>query len=63
MWTTDLLTLFMYMSEMFPQVLIDHVDSNGIVHCTSFHKVDLFMFKARHDKMEYLAEIFNADPT
>ena len=62
MWTDDLLMLLTYMNKFFPNVLIDHIDRSGIIHCTSFHKIDLFMFKARPDKMIYLLEVLNADP-
>lgn len=62
MHTDDLILLLLLMNEYYPNVLISHIDPNGIVYCTSFHKVDLFLFRAHKNKLEYLAEIFSQDP-
>lgn len=63
MLTDDLLMLLTYINHYYPDVLIDHIDNDGIVYCSGFHKIDLFMFRARTDKADYLAGIFSKDPT
>ena len=62
MLTDDLLMLLTYINNYYPDVLIDHIDNDGIVYCSSFHKIDLFMFRARTDRADYLAGIFSKDP-
>ena len=59
MWARDLIHLLNVLATNFPNVLIDHIDENGIVHCTSFHKISLrqFLDAPATGKVDYLRHV------
>lgn len=53
MWTQDLMYLLETMNKVAPDVLIDHIDNNGIIYTTNFKKISLRGFlDTRWDEKE-----------
>lgn len=53
MWTQDLMYLLETMNKVAPNVLIDRIDSNGIIYTTNFKRISLKgFFDARWNEKE-----------